>query len=94
MERVDCLDVFQELIVALVTIFEDTSLNHDLICNNDTSTKSSNFSKLTTSFDFIFSLVIARSVLHRTFPVTQLLQSKSVDVLDGLHLIKSHNTGS
>ena len=58
-ERVDGLDVFQELFVALVTLFEDMSLNHDHMCNNGTSTKSSNFLKLTTSFEFIVLLVIA-----------------------------------
>ena len=35
-ERVGGMDVFQELFLALVTIFEDISLNHDHICNNDT----------------------------------------------------------
>ena len=89
--EVDGLDVFQELFVALVTIFEDMSLIHDDICNNDTATKASNFLKLTTYFDFV-SLVIARSVLDRTLPVTQLLQSKTADVLDGLHLISSLKT--
>ena len=44
------------------------------IFNNDTSTKASNSLKPTTSFDFIVSLVIARSVLDRTLPVTHLLQ--------------------
>ena len=36
--------------------------------------------------------MIARSVLDRTLPVTQLLQSKTADVLDGLHLISSLKT--
>ena len=88
----DGLDVFQELFVELVNTFEDMSLNHGHICNNDTSTKAFNFLKLTTSFDFIVSLVISRSVLDRTLPVTQLLQSKTAEVLDGLHLISSLKT--
>ena len=69
----DGLDVFQELFVVLVTIFEDISLNHDHICNNDTTVKASDFLKSATSFDFNFPLVIARSVLDRTVPVIQLL---------------------
>ena len=73
-------------------MFEDMSLNHDHICNNDTSIKASNFLELTTSFDTIVSLVIARSILDRTLPVTQLLQSKTFDVLDGLHLISPLKT--
>ena len=65
------------------------SLNHDHICNNDTSTNASIFLKLTTSFDFIVSLVIASSVIDRNLLVTPLLQSKTADVLNGLHLISS-----
>ena len=60
----------KDYFVALVTS-EDTSLNHDDLFNKETST---NFLKLTATFDFIVSLVIARSVLNRTLPVTQLLQ--------------------
>ena len=67
-------------------------LNHDHICNNDTSIKASDFLKSAASFDFIVSLVIARSVLDRTLPVTQLLQSKAVDAFYGLHLISSLKT--
>ena len=76
-ERVDGLDVFQELFVALVTIFKDMSLNHDHTCNNCTSIKASNFLELTTSFDTIVSLVIARSVLDQTLPVTQVTPIKN-----------------
>ena len=36
--------------------------------------------------------MVARLVLDRTLPVTQLLQSKSADVLDGLHLISTLKT--
>ena len=64
MEREDRLDVFQQLVVTGVTIVPDISLNNGHICDNGTSTKASNSLKLTTSFDFIVSLVIARSVLE------------------------------
>ena len=68
------------------------SQNVNKICNNDTSTKANNFLKLITNFEFIVSLVIARSVLDRTLPVTKLLQTKTADILDGIHLISSLKT--
>ena len=40
-----------------------------------------------TQFDFIVALVITRHVLDATLPVTELLQGKSIDVMDGFHLI-------
>ena len=40
------------------------------------------------SFDFV-ALVITRCVFDLTLPVTQLLQSKTNDIADGLHLIES-----
>ena len=44
---------------------------------------------LISRFDFIVSLVITRRVLDLTLPVTQLLQGKTIDVMDGIHLISS-----
>ena len=41
------------------------------------------------SFDFLSSLVITRSVLDLTLPVTQLLQGPAIDTADATHLIKS-----
>ena len=76
-------------LLLIVTTFEDMSQNVNKICNNDTSTKANNFLKLITNFEFIASLVIARSVLDRTLLVTKLLQTKTADILDGIHLISS-----
>ena len=42
-----------------------------------------------TSFDFLSSLVITRSILHLTLPVTQLLQGTATDIADATHLIES-----
>ena len=40
------------------------------------------------SFDFLSSLVITRSVLDLTLPVTQLLQGPAIDIADAAHVIK------
>lgn len=43
--------------------------------------------KAITSFQFIASLSITRSVFDLTLPVTQLLQSKSLDIYNGISMI-------
>ena len=57
------------------------------VCNQDTSAKATSFYKLMTSFDFLSSLVITRSVLDLTLPVTLLLQDPAVDIVDATHLL-------
>ena len=66
--------------------------NKDNTCNRDTSVKASSFFTLVSTFQFVACLVLTRSVLDMTLPVTQLLQSKSIDICDGLHLIESLKT--
>ena len=65
------------------------SLNMERVCSQDTSAKVTSFYKLMTSFDFLSSLVITRSVRDLTFPITQLLQGPAIDIADATHLIKS-----
>ena len=64
-------------------------VNVDRKTNTDTSAKAGVFLKLLTSFNFIVALVITRNILDLTLPVTQLLQAKSNDIMDGIHLIES-----
>ena len=47
---------------------------------------------LITQFDFIVALVITRHILDATLPVTELLQGKSINVMDGFHLITTMRT--
>ena len=42
-----------------------------------------------TSFDFLSSLVITRSVLDLTIPVTLLLQDPAIDIVDAIHPVES-----
>ncbi|XP_065639606.1 52 kDa repressor of the inhibitor of the protein kinase-like [Hydra vulgaris] len=65
------------------------SLNLESKCTKDTSSQASCFLKLVTSFDFIASLVITRTVLDYTIPVTQMLQGKTFDICDGLGSISA-----
>ena len=68
---------------------EEMSLNIGRVFNQDTSAKATSFYKLMTSFDFLSSLVISRSILDLTLRVTQLLQGLAIDIADATHLIES-----
>ena len=59
------------------------------VCNQDSSTKATSFYKIMTSFDFLSSLVITRSTLDLTLPVTQLLQGSAMDIADE-HILLIH----
>ena len=72
-EKVTGLDDFEDLFAPIVFCFEEMSMNMGSVCNQDTSAKANSFYKLMASFDFLSSLVITRSVLDLTLPVTQLL---------------------
>ena len=87
LERIDGLDTFEELFVAIVNTFEDMTSN--IKCNRDTSTKASAFLKLVTSFDFIVPMVLTRNVFDMTLDVTQMLQSRNNDILDAVHMVNT-----
>ena len=65
------------------------SINAEKVCNAETSSKASSLLALISSFQFIVGLVVSRNVLDMTLPVTQLLQARAIDVMDGIHLIDS-----
>ena len=80
------MDTLDELFIPITYCLEEIKFNKDNTCNRDTSVKASSFFTLVSTFQFVACLVLTRSVLHITLPVTQLLQSKSIDICDGLHL--------
>ena len=51
--------------------------------------KATSFYKLMTSFDFLSSLVITRSIFDLTFLITRLLLGSTRDIADATHLIES-----
>ena len=63
------------------------SVNEGRVCNRDTSTKASSFNKLIATFNFISTLVLTRSILELTLPVTELLQGKEIYMADASHLL-------
>ena len=83
------MDRFEELFIPIVHCLKKKEINKDNKCNRDTSVKASSFFTLVSTFPFVACLVLTRSVLDMTLPVTQLLQSKSIDICDALHLIES-----
>ena len=69
----------------------EMSLNVESQCNPATSSKATSFLALISSFQFIVAHVISRNVFDMTLPVTQLLQAKSNDIMDGIlvHMIEA-----
>ena len=58
-------------------------------CSKEASSKASTFYILISSFDFIATLVLTRSVLELTLPVTVLLEGKEIDMANASHLLDS-----
>ena len=86
-ERVESLDTFQELFIPLIDTLQDVANNVSGGSKPSLSADASSLLTLITHFDFIVALVITRNILDATLPVTELLQGKSIDVMDGLNLI-------
>ena len=85
-EKVTGLDKFEDDFAPIMFCLEKISLNMGRICNQNTSATVSSFYKLMTSFDFLSSLVIARSIFDLSLPVTQLLHGPAIDIGDAAHL--------
>lgn len=92
-ERINGLDVFEELFPAILNTLENMESNEPLpdgrYYNNNTRSNASIFLPKLLSFAFIVNMVITRSVFDLTLGVTQLLQSKSNDIADGVDMIES-----
>ena len=87
-EKVTGLDDFENLFAPIAFCLEEMSLNMGRVCNQDTSAIATSFYKLMTSFDFVSSLVITRSILDLTLLITQFLQGPAMDITDATHLIE------
>ena len=88
-ERATGMDTFEELFTPIIHCLEKMKFNKNNKRNRHTSVKASSFFALVSTFQFVACLVLTRSIVDMTLPVTQLLQSKSIDICDGLHLIES-----
>ena len=88
-ERITGLDLFQELYIAIYVTLEEMKLNLERWFNYDTSRQAVGFFHQIANFEFLVTLVITRSLLDLTLPVTKLLQNKTIDVMDSLDLIQT-----
>ena len=68
------------------------SVTERWVCNRETSTKASSFYKLIASFNFTATLVVTRSIIDLTVPVTELFQGKEIDMVDASHLLDSQKS--
>ena len=88
-ERIEGLDTFQELFIPLFYTVDEMAVNLDGEFSPAVSNDAASHLMRICKFDFIVALVITRRVLDATLALTQLLQRKSIDIMDGLHLIES-----
>ena len=80
---------FEELSAANELCVENISSNMGRVCNQNTSAKATSFYKLMVLFDFLSSLVIARSILDLTLPITQFCRVQQY-ILLMQHILLNH----
>ena len=83
------MDSFEELFVPIFFTLAEMSLNLEKQCNPATASKSFSFLALISPFQFIVSIVITRNIFDIILPVTQLLQAKTNDIMNGINLIQA-----
>ena len=88
-ERIKGLSSFEELFVPVYNLLDDMANGkyNPSLCT-DAFDLLSHISK----FEFVAILVITINIFYLTLPVTQLLQGKSIDVMDGIELVSSLKT--
>ena len=88
-ERIKGLSTFEELFVPVYNLLDDMTNGK---YNPSLRTDASHLLSLISDFEFVAILVITRNIFDITLPVTQLLQGKSIDVMDGIELVSSLKT--
>ena len=89
-ERIEGMDVFEELSVPVYYSLLVMKENNDTVhYNNETSSKAESFFKLVDDFEFIVTLVVTRIILDYLLPVTHKLQAKDLDVAQSMDLIQN-----
>ncbi|XP_065640525.1 52 kDa repressor of the inhibitor of the protein kinase-like [Hydra vulgaris] len=86
---IECIDGLNTFLEHYLSIFHALCImaSPESSVNKDTQNKSSTFLNSIGTFQFVFTLVVTTRVFDFTLRVTRLLQSKTIDILDGLHLI-------
>ena len=89
-ERIEGMDVFEELFVPVYYSLLVMKENNDTVhYNNETSAKAESLFKFVDDLEFIVTLVVTRSILDYLLPVTRKLQAKDVDVAQSMDLIQN-----
>ena len=73
-ERLDGFDIFVEYYAAIVTTLEEMKIKLVESFNDETVKQATQFYYLASSFEFIVVLVIVKSILGHTRPLTKILQ--------------------
>ena len=89
LERIDGVDLFEDLFLAILMTLEEIFFNLEGKYNEVNSVQANSLLELIFNFDFIVKLVISRHILDYTNSVTQILQVKNNDILKGLDLINT-----
>ena len=79
--RIDGLDIFNEIFMAIVLCLEAMSFNENSSWNADTLRDAGSLFLSITSFQFVICLVVVSRCLEVTRPLTKQLQSISLDAL-------------
>ena len=89
-ERIEGIDVFEELFVPVYYSLLVMKENNDTVhYNNETSAKAESLFKLVDDFEFIVTLVVTRSILDYLLPVTRKFQAKDLDLAQSMDLIQN-----
>ena len=86
--RIDGMEVFQDLMAAVVASLDEMTFNKEKTYNRETSVTASSYLKAITRFQFIVCLVVSRHVLNYSRPATVKLQMKERNILEGYKLIE------
>ena len=86
--KIDGLNIFIDLLPAIVAALEKICFNIERKYNRDTSSTAVSLLHLVLNFQFIVALVICKNVLNYLRPLTVKLQSKDQDILRGYEMVK------
>ena len=89
LERIDGVDLFEDLFLAILMTLEEIFFNLEGKYNEVISVKANSLLELIFNFDFIVKLVISRHILDCANSVTQILHGKNNDILKELDLINT-----
>ena len=70
----------------------EMSLNLEKQVNPSSSSSASSLLALISSFQFVVTLVITRNIFDLTLPVTQMLEAKEIDIMNGIKLVHTLNS--